>query len=222
MTKRPSSTKTTTKKKAEASEKKTTPKPRHAPAKKAVKADVSEKKALKEPAKPAPKDTAPKPAFTLDGPIPPEGAKLPKRVGQLLGLAQRTLGIKSFRPGQAEAFEHLLDNENLLAVMPTGSGKSLLYQLTSLVVPGITVVVSPLIALIKDQLDKMTSKGLAAAKIDSTLTVKQRREVNELVKAPGGKLLLTTPERMADPDFRVFLKDACGGKIGRASCRERV
>jgi ATP-dependent DNA helicase RecQ len=206
LTKRPSSTKTTTKKKAEASEKKTTPKPRRAPAKKAVKADVVSDKTDKK----APKE-APKAAFTLDGPIPPEGAKLPKRVGALLGLAQKTLGIKSFRPGQAEAFDHLLNGENLLAVMPTGSGKSLLYQLTSLVVPGITVVVSPLIALIKDQLDKMTSKGLAAAKIDSTLTVKQRREVNELVKAPGGKLLLTTPERMADPDFRVFLKDACGG-----------
>jgi ATP-dependent DNA helicase RecQ len=96
-------------------------------------------------------------------------------------------------------------------VMPTGSGKSLLYQLTSLVVPGVTVVVSPLIALIKDQLDKMVQKGVSAAKIDSTLTVKQRREVDALVKAPGGKLLLTTPERMADPEFRTFLREACGG-----------
>ena len=153
----------------------------------------------------------PKSAFTLDGPIPPEGAGFSKKVGALLGIAQQTLGIKTFRPGQAEAFGHLLEAEDLLAVMPTGSGKSLLYQLTSLVVPGVTVVVRPLIALIKDQLDKMASKGLAAAKIDSTLTVKQRREVNAMIQAPGGKLLLTTPERMADPDFRVWLRDACGG-----------
>jgi superfamily II DNA/RNA helicase len=77
----------------------------------------------------------PKPIYTLDGPIPPEGAGLPKKVGALLGIGQQTLGIKSFRPGQAEAFEHLLAGEDLLAVMPTGSGKSLL-SATSLVMPG--------------------------------------------------------------------------------------
>src|SRR6201747_878608 len=57
----------------------------------------------------------------------------------------------------------------------------------------------------------MTSKGVAAAKIDSTLTVKQRREVDAMVRSPGGKLLLTTPERMADPEFRVFLREASSG-----------
>ncbi|HUS33688.1 MAG TPA: RecQ family ATP-dependent DNA helicase, partial [Kofleriaceae bacterium] len=176
------------------------------PVDKPVKASRS-KKAAVEAAPPAP----PKPVYTLDGPVPAEGASLPKKVGALLGVGQQTLGIKSFRPGQAEAFDHLLANEDLLAVMPTGSGKSLLYQLTSLVVPGVTVVVSPLIALIKDQLDKMVAKGVTAVKIDSTLTVKQRREVDALVRSPGGKLLLTTPERMADPDFRVFLRESAGG-----------
>ncbi|HEX7838090.1 MAG TPA: DEAD/DEAH box helicase, partial [Kofleriaceae bacterium] len=150
-------------------------------------------------------------AYTLDGPAPREAEGLPRKVGALLGIGQRALGIQTFRPGQAPAFEHLLAGEDLLAVMPTGSGKSLLYQLTSLVVPGVTVVVSPLIALIKDQLDKMVAKGVSACKVDSTLTVKQRREVDELVRSPGGKLLLTTPERMADPEFRVFLREACGG-----------
>jgi ATP-dependent DNA helicase RecQ len=149
--------------------------------------------------------------YSLDGPVPAEAEGLPKKVGALLGIGQRALGIKTFRPGQARAFEHLLAGEDLLAVMPTGSGKSLLYQLTSLVVPGVTVVVSPLIALIKDQLDKMVARGVSACKIDSTLTVKQRREVDEMVRSPGGKLLLTTPERMADPEFRVFLREACGG-----------
>jgi ATP-dependent DNA helicase RecQ len=170
------------------------------------KASRAKKSAAAEAAPPPPS-----PEYSLDGPIPPEGAGLPKKVGALLGVAQKALHIKSFRPGQAEAFEHLLEDEDLLAVMPTGSGKSLLYQATSLVKPGVTVVVSPLIALIKDQLDKMTAKGVAAAKIDSTLTVKQRREVDALVKSPGGKLLLTTPERMADAEFRVYLREACGG-----------
>lgn len=170
---------------------------------------ASRSKAAKEAA--APPAAPPKPVYDLNGPIPPEGANLPKKVGALLGVGQQTLGIKSFRPGQAEAFDHLLAGEDLLAVMPTGSGKSLLYQLTSQVVPGVTVVVSPLIALIKDQLDKMVAKGVTAAKIDSTLTVKQRREVDALVRSPGGKLLLTTPERMADPEFRVFLREASAG-----------
>ena len=163
------------------------------------------------PAAPPAPAGPPKPIYTLDHAVPPEGVNLPRNVGGLLGIGQEVLGIKSFRPGQAEAFEHLLAGEDLLAVMPTGSGKSLLYQLTSMVVPGVTVVVSPLIALIKDQLDKMTSKGVAACKIDSTLTVKQRREVDALIRSPGGKLLLTTPERMADPEFRTFLREACGG-----------
>ena len=115
---------------------------------------------------------SPASAYHLDGPVPAEAEGLPKKVGALLGIGQRALGIKTFRPGQAKAFEHLLAGEDLLAVMPTGSGKSLLYQLTSLVVPGVTVVVSPLIALIKDQLDKMVAKGVSACKVDSTLTVK--------------------------------------------------
>lgn len=77
--------------------------------------------------------------------------------------------------------------------------------------PGITVVVSPLIALIKDQIDKMKAWGVAVCRIDSTLTVKQKREMEALIKAPGGKLLLTTPERMAVPEFRDFLKDSAEG-----------
>jgi ATP-dependent DNA helicase RecQ len=171
----------------------------------------TKKKTAKKAAKPEPPPPPPRPEYNLDGPVPPEGAGLRSDVGALLGVGQQALGIKSYRPGQAEAFEHLLHGDDVLAVMPTGSGKSLLYQLTSLVVPGVTVVVSPLIALIKDQLDKMVAKGVSAAKIDSTLTVKQRREVDALVRSPGGKLLLTTPERMADPEFRVYLRDACGG-----------
>src|SRR5262249_32813801 len=94
------------------------------------------REATPEPIVPPPRATA----YSLDGPIPAEAGGLPKKVGALLGIGQRTLGIKTFRPGQATAFEHLLAGEDLLAVMPTGSGKSLLYQLTSLVVPGVTVV----------------------------------------------------------------------------------
>ena len=94
-------------------------------------------------------------------------------------LLHSVFGFNAFRPGQEEIVHAVLSGENVLAVMPTGSGKSLLYQLTSLVNPGVTVVVSPLIALIKDQLDKMQARGVASCKIDSTLTIKQRREVDD-------------------------------------------
>src|SRR5262245_33126383 len=209
LTKRP--TTKTKKKSAEPAAKAPKAKASSTPASSSLRAKAAKKpRATKKPTTP-PAPPPPRATYDLDGKVPPEGAGLPKKVGALLGIGQKALGIKSFRPGQAEAFDHLLAGEDLLAVMPTGSGKSLLYQLTSLVVPGVTVVVSPLIALIKDQLDKMTAKGVTAAKIDSTLTVKQRREVDALVRSPGGKLLLTTPERMADPEFRVFLREASSG-----------
>ena len=182
------------------------------PVKASVSAAARKPRASAASKKPPPPPIAPPQVYyDLSGAVPAEGAGLPKKVGALLGVGQKALGIKSFRTGQAQAFEHLLAGEDVLAVMPTGSGKSLLYQLTSLVLPGITVVVSPLIALIKDQIDKMVAKGVTAVRIDSTLTVKQRREVDALVRAPGGKLLLTTPERMADPEFRVFLREAASG-----------
>ena len=138
--------------------------------------------------------------------------KIPKRVTMpgLVKLGREVLGIEDLRPGQEEALRGILQKKDVLAVMPTGSGKSLLYQLPSLVLPGITVVVSPLLALIKDQVEKMQKKGVAVARADSTLTVKQKRDMMALLDAPGGKLLLTTPERMANEEFRDFLKGAAG------------
>jgi ATP-dependent DNA helicase RecQ len=129
----------------------------------------------------------------------------------LVEIGRQRMGIKSLRPGQAEALEHILKGHDVLAVMPTGSGKSLLYQLPSLILPGLTVVVSPLIALIKDQIDKMKALGVAVCRVDSTLTVRQKREMLALAAAPGGKLLLTTPERMADPDFRQLVRESASG-----------
>ena len=142
--------------------------------------------------------------------LPP---KWTKRLKELFAIGKEVMGIEAFRPGQAEALDVVLKGKDLLVVMPTGSGKSLLYQLPSLVLPGMTVVVSPLIALIKDQIDKMKKLGVAVCRVDSTITVRQRREMEALARAPGGKLLITTPERMADPDFRVFLRE-CAGNVG--------
>ncbi|MFH0903323.1 MAG: DEAD/DEAH box helicase, partial [Pseudomonadota bacterium] len=137
----------------------------------------------------------------------PAAHRSPKRLAK---IALETFGITEWRPGQEEGLKLVLAGRDVIAVMPTGSGKSLLYQLSSLILPGLTVVVSPLIALIKDQVDKMRDRGIVALRVDSTLTEKQRNEVMKLAAMPGGKLLLTTPERMAVPSFRNALKEAAG------------
>jgi ATP-dependent DNA helicase RecQ len=110
---------------------------------------------------------------------PPEKAPGPRKkrvtLPALVEIGRTTLGIEELRPGQPEALKEILAGRDVLAVMPTGSGKSLLYQLPSLVLPGLTVVVSPLIALITDQVEKMRERGVAVARVDSTLTVRQKR-----------------------------------------------
>jgi len=141
------------------------------------------------------------------------GKKATKKLQKLFELGRERMGIADLRPGQPESLDYILKKKDVLAVMPTGSGKSLLYQLPSLALPGLTVVISPLIALIKDQLDKMNALGVAVCRADSTLTVKQKREMEALVAAPGGKLLFTTPERIAVPEFRELLKHSAD-KVG--------
>src|SRR5215213_149236 len=82
-------------------------------------------------------------------------------------------GLDSFRQGQEEAIRAALDGRDALVIMPTGSGKSLIYQLPALLLPGLTVVVSPLIALMKDQTDKLEEIGIDARTINSSLTDRQ-------------------------------------------------
>jgi len=80
----------------------------------------------------------------------------------LTAALQTHFGFADFRLGQAEAIEHLLAGRNALVVMPTGSGKSLIYQLAALQLPGVALVISPLIALMQDQVDALTRRGLPA------------------------------------------------------------
>jgi len=117
------------------------------------------------------------------------------------------LGLPSFRPGQAEVVEHLVERGDALVVMPTGAGKSLCYQLPSLVLGGVAVVVSPLIALMKDQVDGLCARGVRATLINSTLAPELRRE--RLREVQGGKweLVFVAPERFT-PRFVEDLKAA--------------
>src|SRR5215510_7843326 len=95
------------------------------------------------------------------------------RGGAISALTER-FGVRAFRPGQREVIEAVLAGKDTLAIMPTGSGKSLTYQLPALVLDGPTVVVSPLLALIEDQVTKMQALGVPICRIDSTITAKQR------------------------------------------------
>jgi ATP-dependent DNA helicase RecQ len=114
---------------------------------------------------------------------------------------QRVFGIDEFRPGQDEVIRSVIDGRNTLAVMPTGAGKSLCYQLASLYIPGATVVASPLISLMKDQVDKLDDLGLPADQVSSALTSREESQAVERIEQERSDFVLTTPERLSTPEF---------------------
>lgn len=124
----------------------------------------------------------------------------------MLETLRANFGFKSFRGGQEQVIRTLLDGRSALAVFPTGSGKSLCYQVPALMLDGLTLVVSPLIALMKDQVDALNAKGIPAARLDSTLNVEQLRDVYQQLDAGTIKLLYIAPERFANETFRKRMK----------------
>jgi ATP-dependent DNA helicase RecQ len=112
-----------------------------------------------------------------------------------------SFGLREFRPGQQRAIEAVLEGRDALVIMPTGAGKSLVYQLPALLLPGLTVVVSPLIALMKDQTDKLEELGVDARTINSSLTAREQSAEEVAVGQGEGKILYVTPERFRDRDF---------------------
>ncbi len=127
-------------------------------------------------------------------------------IQHMLELGIERFGISGFRPGQALAITNVLAGLDTLAIMPTGGGKSLCYQLPAQELPGITLVVSPLIALMKDQHDKLEQLGIDVLRLDSTLT--PRDEAAALARLETGEpcIAYVTPERLGDPKFRKRLK----------------
>ena len=110
-------------------------------------------------------------------------------------------GHREFQKGQWEPIRAVLEGRDSLVVMPTGSGKSLIYQLPALMLPGLTIVVSPLIALMKDQQDKLAACGVDALAMHSHLSDSQARDLADRVEAGSGEILYLTPERFKDRDF---------------------
>ena len=107
--------------------------------------------------------------MTMQAPPPPS-------IAHLEASLQEHFGLGGFREGQLDVIESVLAGKHTLAVMPTGRGKSLCYQLPALMLPGVTVVVSPLIALMKDQVDALNAKGIAATFINSSLDAYEQSE----------------------------------------------
>src|SRR4051812_27830663 len=124
------------------------------------------------------------------------------------GILQTVFGYEDFRHNQQEIVEHVLAGKDAVVLMPTGGGKSLCYQVPALCLPGVTIVVSPLIALMKDQVDALTANGVSAAFLNSTLNNADQAAVFKKLKAGLLKLLYLAPERLmgSETQFISFLQ----------------
>jgi len=113
----------------------------------------------------------------------------------------RYFGYDTFRPGQEQVIHALLEGRSSLAIFPTGGGKSLCYQLPALLLDGVTLVISPLIALMKDQVEALRARGVSAARLDSSLTANEVTEVFDAMRNGTLKLLYIAPERLMNESF---------------------
>src|SRR4051812_2971178 len=126
---------------------------------------------------------------------------VPAEPGALERLLRERFGFERFQPGQRQVIEALERHGRALAVFPTGAGKSLCYQLPALAFEGVTLVVSPLIALMKDQIDWLTRHGIAAARLDSSLGPEELTQVGKALERGALKLLYVAPERFQNERF---------------------
>jgi len=115
-------------------------------------------------------------------------------------------GLTDFRPGQEAVMQALLAGRSALALFPTGAGKSLCYQLPALLLDGVTLVISPLIALMKDQVESLRRRGIAAARLDSSLSPAEAQRVFAQLQSGELKLLYIAPERLVKESFVAQLK----------------
>jgi ATP-dependent DNA helicase RecQ len=121
-------------------------------------------------------------------------------------LLRGVFGIERLRDGQQRVIDSVLDGKDTLAIMPTGSGKSLCYQIPAKMLKGITMVVSPLISLMKDQLEKLGELGISAAQVNSSLSTEEEQAALQGIRDGTHEIVFCTPERLAHPDFVDVLK----------------
>ncbi|KEI51120.1 ATP-dependent DNA helicase RecQ [Enterococcus faecium UC7256] len=143
-----------------------------------------------------------------------------ERSGKMNDLLKQYFGYDEFRPGQKEIIQKIIDQENVLGIMPTGSGKSICYQLPSLLLDGLTVVVSPLISLMKDQVDAANQLGIPATFINSSLDGYETARRFQEIDRQQYRLLYIAPERFIMPDFIQAMNrwNVCMIAIDEAHC----
>ena len=124
---------------------------------------------------------------------------------RMYDVLKRVFGYDSFRPGQEQIISAILDGRDVMAVLPTGGGKSLSYQVPALLLDGVTIVVSPLISLMKDQVDQLVELGVSAVMINGAMSARQVGEALDQVTWGDAKLLYVAPERMESPRFMELL-----------------
>ncbi len=136
-------------------------------------------------------------------------ASVGEGLGASLDAAQQALsrfyGYSEFRPGQSTLIQAVLEGRDALGIMPTGAGKSLCYQIPGIVLPGLALVISPLVSLMRDQVDALIDAGVRGSFLNSTLTPGQQRTVMQRAEAGTYKIMYVAPERLADSLFRDFV-----------------
>ena len=129
---------------------------------------------------------------------------MPESIEEVL---RKYWGFDKFLPLQKQAMECVCRGCDSIVVLPTGGGKSLCFQAPALVLPQLTLVISPLISLMKDQIDSLLDSGIPAGRLDSTMSHPERNEMYERLRERQLKLLYVSPERLLMPGFLDFLKD---------------
>ncbi|MDR0877477.1 MAG: DNA helicase RecQ [Treponema sp.] len=127
-------------------------------------------------------------------------------------------GFRSFRPGQEETIDAILAGRDVLAIMPTGAGKSLCYQIPALLLPGLTIVISPLISLMKDQVEGLKDLGIQAACLNSSLGPAEYNETMDSISGGKLKLLYIAPERLQKMDMSLFAQGIPLVVVDEAHC----
>lgn len=120
-------------------------------------------------------------------------------------VLKQIFGYSSFRPGQEEIIDHILNGRDVLGILPTGGGKSICYQVPALILPGITLVISPLISLMRDQVQALNLAGVHAAFLNSSLSEAQQKKALELASRGRYKLIYVAPERLLTDAFQAFV-----------------
>lgn len=124
---------------------------------------------------------------------------------QAFEILKKYFGYEDFRPGQKEIIKHILNQEDCLGIMPTGAGKSICYQVPSLIFLGVTIVISPLISLMKDQVDALNVKQISSCYINSTLSPLEYKTILQNISNGDYKIIYIAPERLKSENFIEFL-----------------